>query len=87
MPAKKARLVEAPERAGYYVVYVDKIEEHSAANDPIAVGQVRGALSQQTGPEYARQFIGAIRKQVKVTRNETAIARFRADLVRQGTAR
>lgn len=87
MPAKKARLVEAPERAGYYVVYVDKIEEHSAANDPIAVGQVRGALSQQTGPEYARQFIGAIRKQVKVTRNEAAIARFRADLARQGTAR
>jgi len=87
MPAKKARLVEAPDRAGYYVVYVDQIEEHSAANDPIAVGQVRGALSQRTGQEYAAQFISAIRKQVKVTRNEAAIARFRADLQRQGTAR
>lgn len=87
MPAKKARLVEAPNRGGYYVVYVDKIVEQSAANDPIAVGQVRGALSQQIGQEYARQFIGSIRKQVKVVRNETAIARFRADLARQGVAR
>ncbi|MET0308412.1 MAG: SurA N-terminal domain-containing protein [Sphingomonas sp.] len=87
MPAKKARLIEAPNRAGYYVVYVDQIEEHSAANDPMMLQNVRGALSQQTGPEYARQFISSIRKQVKVTRNEAAIARFRADLQRQGTAR
>jgi peptidyl-prolyl cis-trans isomerase D len=34
MPPKKAKLVEAPNREGYYVVYLDQVEQHSAAGDP-----------------------------------------------------
>lgn len=87
MPAKKARLVEAPDRLGYYVVYLDEIEEHSAAGDQQAIARVRGDIAPVLGPEYARQFVSAIRSQLEVSRNEEAIARLRAELTRQGSAR
>ncbi len=84
MQPKKARLLPAPDRKGYYVVLLDKVEPHDAANDPIAMAGMRSALQQQIPAEYAREFIRAIRNDVKITRNEAAIARFRADLTRQG---
>ncbi|MHA6720273.1 peptidylprolyl isomerase [Sphingomonas sp. RS6] len=84
MPAKTARLVEAPGRAGYYVVYVDSIQPQSAAGDQAILQPVKGALTQLAGNEYQGQFSMAIRKQLKVTRNESALARLRAELERQG---
>jgi peptidyl-prolyl cis-trans isomerase D len=84
MQPKKARLLEAPDRNGYYVVLLDAVEPHDASADPIAMAGMRSALQQQTGAEYARQFIRAIRGELKITRNEAAIARLRADLTRQG---
>ncbi|RYY37592.1 MAG: hypothetical protein EOP59_13715 [Sphingomonadales bacterium] len=84
MAPKKAKLLEAPDRSGYYVVYLESIEEHSAANDPLLLANARSALSQQVGPEIARQFIRAIRADLKITRNEDAIKRLREDLLRTG---
>jgi peptidyl-prolyl cis-trans isomerase D len=84
MPAKTARLVEAPGRGGYYVVYVDTIQPQSAGGNQAALQPVQGALTQLAPAEYESQFSMAIRKQLKVTRNETALARLRADLQRQG---
>lgn len=87
MAPKKAKLVEGPNREGYYVVYLDKVEEHSAANDPAALQRVRGDIAPQVGPEYARQFIASMRNHLKVTRNEKAIAALKAELSRTGSAR
>jgi peptidyl-prolyl cis-trans isomerase D len=87
MAPKKAKLVEGQNREGYYVVYLDKIEEHSAANDPAALQRVRGDIAPQIGPEYARQFVASISNHLKVTRNDKAIAELRADLARTGSAR
>lgn len=87
MAPKKAKLVEGRNREGYYVVYLDKIEEHSAANDPAALAKVRSDIAPQIGPEYARQFIASVRSHLKVTRDDKAIAQLRADLTRQGVAR
>lgn len=84
MQPKKGRTLEAPDRNGYYVVLVDAVEPHDASGDPMAMANMRSALQQQTGAEYARQFIRAIRGELKITRNEAAIARLRADLTRQG---
>ncbi|WP_448664262.1 SurA N-terminal domain-containing protein [Sphingomonas sp. CJ20] len=86
MAPKKAKLVEAENRAGYYVVYLDTIEEHSAAGDRAAIDRVRNDITPQIGGEYARQFIQSLRSDIKVTRNEQAIAALRAQLTRQGTA-
>lgn len=84
MQPKKARLLEAPDRKGFYVVFLDKVEPHDAASDPMAMANMRSALQQQIPAEYAREFIRAIRNDLKITRNEAAIARLRADLTRQG---
>jgi peptidyl-prolyl cis-trans isomerase D len=87
MAPKKAKLVEGRNREGFYVVYVDHVEEHSAAGDPAAMAQKRAELAPQIGTEYARQFIASIRNHVKVTRNDAAIAQLRAELSRTGSAR
>lgn len=87
MAPGKAKLVEGTNREGYYVVHLAQVEEHSAANDPAAIQRVRADIAPQVGPEYARQFISAIRNAVKVTRNDKAIAQLRADLSRTGSAR
>lgn len=84
MAAKKAKLVEGPNRVGYYVVYLDAIEEHDASKDPATMGIARAGIVPQIGPEYARQFIRAIRAAVTVKRNEDAIKRLRDDLARTG---
>lgn len=87
MAPGKAKLVEGANREGYYVVHLAQVEEHSAANDSAAIQRVRGDIAPQIGPEYARQFVEAVRNNVKVTRNEKAIAQLRADLSRTGSAR
>jgi peptidyl-prolyl cis-trans isomerase D len=84
MQPKKARMLEAPNRSGFYIVLVDTVEPHDASGDAMAMAGMRSALQQQIPAEYAREFVRAIRGDVKVTRNEAAIARLRADLTRQG---
>lgn len=85
MAPKTAKLVQAEDRAGYYVVYLDAVEEHSAAGDKAAIDRVRADITPQLGGEYAREFIQSVRSHMKVTRNEKAIAALRAELARQGT--
>ncbi|UYY58821.1 peptidylprolyl isomerase [Sphingomonas sp. S2-65] len=84
MAPKKAKLVEGPNRLGYYVVYLDKVEEHSAAGDQAAIARVRADIAPQVGAEYARQFIRSIRAHMNITRNEKAVAQLRAQLAQQG---
>jgi peptidyl-prolyl cis-trans isomerase D len=84
MAPKKAKLVEGPNRLGYYVVYLDQVEEHSAAGDKAAIARVRGDIAPQVGGEYATQFIRSIRAHMNVTRNEKAVAQLRAQLSQQG---
>jgi peptidyl-prolyl cis-trans isomerase D len=86
MAPKKAKLVEGPNREGYYVVFLREVEQHSAAGDPAAMARVRGDIAPQIGGEFARQFIASVRNQVKVTRNEKAIQQLRSALARTGTA-
>ncbi|MGN8000627.1 SurA N-terminal domain-containing protein [Sphingomonas sp. 22176] len=87
MPAKTARLVEAPNRAGYYVVYVDTIQPGSIAGDPQGpqmLQSITQALGQVGAQEYETQFAASLVSALKVRRNEAAIARLRADLQRSG---
>ena len=84
MQPKTARMLDAPNRSGFYIVYLGTVEPHDASGDAMAMAGMRSALQQQIPAEYAREFIRAIRGDLKVTRNEAAIARLRADLTRQG---
>lgn len=78
MAPKKAKLLEAPNRSGYFVVYLDTIESHDATGDAATMDKVRGEITPQIGPEQREQFLEAIRRDVAVKRNEAAIARLKA---------
>jgi peptidyl-prolyl cis-trans isomerase D len=87
MAPKRAKLVEGPNRIGYYVVYLSGVEEHSAANDPAAQARVQTDISPAISQEYGRQFVNAIRDSLKVKRNDQAIAALKAELASTGSAR
>ncbi|MES2444302.1 MAG: SurA N-terminal domain-containing protein [Pseudomonadota bacterium] len=84
MSPKRAKLTEAPGRAGYYVVFLDAIEEHDAKSNPALMADAQKFYGAQLRQEAAEQFIEGIKRNVKVTRYPAAIEAVRAELTRQG---
>jgi peptidyl-prolyl cis-trans isomerase D len=84
MRAKTAKLLEAPGRAGWFVVYLDRIEEGDAKGNAGLIAQTRQGLGSVSGRELTEQFTIAVRNNVGVKRNESAIAKVRNDM--NGTA-
>jgi peptidyl-prolyl cis-trans isomerase D len=83
---KTAKLVEAPQRAGYYVVYVSEVQEKDAKGDAAAMTRARTEFLPATRQEFNEQFVQSIQKFVVVTRNEANIAALKARLVGSGLA-
>jgi len=73
LPAGKARMVSDTQGRGFFVVKVDKINPANALAAIPLIGQMRSELQQATSDDYARQFVAAIREDIKVRRNEGAI--------------
>lgn len=86
MAAGKAKLVEAPDRSGYFVVHLDQIENGDASKRPEVIADAQRGLGGAMGRELTEQFVGAMNRDVKVTRNEAAIKRVRDELSGQGAA-
>ncbi|WP_343519171.1 SurA N-terminal domain-containing protein [Sphingomonas sp.] len=80
MAAKKAKMTEAPNGGGYWVVWLDEITPGDARGNQALVAQTRSGLSQMIGAEYLEQFVAAARKAVGIKRDEAAIARLKAQL-------
>lgn len=81
MANKTAKLLEAPNQTGYYVIYLDQVERAGAANNPQLLQAMRGDLSKLVGREFVQQFVAAARKDVGVKKNDALIAQTRKDLV------
>lgn len=80
MAEKTAKLLEAPNNAGYFVIYLAQIERHdNKVNDGI-VRAMRADLGKVIGQEYLSQFVRAVRKDIGVKKNDAAIAAVRKDL-------
>ena len=73
LPVGKARMVADAQGRGFFVVKVDKTNPANALAAIPLIGQMRGELQQATSDDYARQFVTAIREDIKVRRNESAI--------------
>ncbi len=73
LQAGKARMVTDTQGRGFFVVKVDKINPANSLAALPLIGQMRGELQQATSDDYARQFVSAIREDIKVRRNESAI--------------
>lgn len=80
MAAKRAKMLEAPNRGGYFIVYLDGIQSGNAANNPPLIASTRQGLGGVIGRELSEQFAGSVRKAVDVKRNDAVLSRLRSDL-------
>ena len=84
MKAKTAKMLEAPGKAGWYIVYVDHVLPGDARGQVQLLEQARSELGQAVAREYAQQFSEAVRRQLGVKKNAKAIADVKAALTGHG---
>ena len=70
----KSRMVAAPNGQGFYIIRVVKIVPGNALNQPSLIARTQTEFGRVLGEEYAQQFVGAIQADLKIERNEKAIA-------------
>jgi peptidyl-prolyl cis-trans isomerase D len=80
----KSRMAPEPGR-GFYVVKVNKIVPGNATLQPTLIGQMQSELQQSVAEDYARQFVAAVRADVKAKRNEAAIQAMKQRLATSGS--
>lgn len=81
MAPRTAKLLEAPNSAGWLIVYLDTIERADPSGRPQVVQAQQADLGRMIGSEYIRQFIEAMRREIGVKRHEDVIAKVRRDLL------
>lgn len=80
----KAKMVPDMQRRGYFVVKVDKVVPANALAALPLVGRMKSEIEQQVSDDYARQFVAAIRADLKVKRNQDAIEAMKKRFASQG---
>lgn len=81
MQKGKAKLLQAPNNGGWFVVTVDKVEPGNPLAENGLIGTVQQALSGSARDEYVQQFMGAVRAQVGVKRDASKVAAAKRSLV------
>jgi peptidyl-prolyl cis-trans isomerase D len=84
MPEKRARVLEIAGGAGWYVVYLDKIEHGDARSAPGLIQATQQQLSGAIGDEYVQQFAAAVRADIGVKKNDAAVAKLKRSLSGNG---
>ena len=79
----KSKIAAEPGR-GFYVVKVNKIVPGNAALQPALIGQMQKELGQSVAEDYAREFLAAVRADVKAKRNDSAIQALKTRLTASG---
>lgn len=80
LPEGKARLLQAPGNAGWFVVHHRARTAGDPAEQPGLIEATRSQFSGMSGDELARQFARAVEMGMEVRRNEDAIRALRARL-------
>ena len=73
-------MIADAEGRGFYVVKVNKVIPGNAMLQPSLISQMQTELKEGLSEDYARQFLQALRREMKVERNEAAIAASQARL-------
>lgn len=81
----KSRMVADPQGRGFFVVKVDKITPGNALLQPGLISQMQNELREPVSQDYAQQFLATVRKEMKLTRNDNAIAAMKARLASGGS--
>ena len=66
----KSKIVADPQGRALFVVKVDKITPGNALLQPNLISQMQNELQQSASDDYARQFVAALRQDMKAKRNE-----------------
>ena len=69
----KSKMFADPEGRGYFIVKVDKIVPGNATLQPSLIGEMQNELQQGLAQDYASEFLAAMRQELGVKRNESAI--------------
>ncbi|MBM6575190.1 SurA N-terminal domain-containing protein [Microvirga sp. SRT01] len=80
MAKGSAKLLEAPQGAGWLIVKLNQVERADASRNPAAIAGARGDISRLIGRELAEQFARAARSELGVKTDSNALARVRKDL-------
>jgi peptidyl-prolyl cis-trans isomerase D len=75
-----AKMLEAPQQGGWFVIKLDKIVPGDATKQPGVVAATRTDLGRVIGREYVEQFTNAVKRAVGVKKNAAEIAKVKADL-------
>ncbi len=87
MAPNTAKTLAAPDDSGWFIIKLDSIASGNAAGNDAAIKAARANIGRSVGREYVEQFAKAVRVDVGVKTNATALARTRAELLGQaGTA-
>jgi peptidyl-prolyl cis-trans isomerase D len=85
LTAGKSRAVPDEQGRGFFVIKVDKITPGNALMQPGLIGGMSHELQRATEDEYARQFLAAIRANLKVKMNPAAITELKHRLLTGGS--
>ena len=80
----QSRMGAVPGGGGFFVVKVNKITPGNAITAPQLITQVQGELGKAVSQDYAEEFLNAVKRQLKVKRNNNAIEAFRTRLTTSG---
>jgi peptidyl-prolyl cis-trans isomerase D len=80
----KSRMMPDPEGRGFFIVKVKKITPGNAMLQPALIGQMQNELQQGMSEDYAREFLAAMRQEIGVKRNDSAIQATKTRLVGSG---
>jgi len=79
-----AKVAPDPQGRGLFIVKVDKVTPGNALLQPGLISQMQTELQQSAADDYAREFVAALRQQMKVERNEKAIQAVKTQLTSSG---
>lgn len=76
----KSRMIDDPQGRGFFVVKVTKIVPGNALLQPGLISQMQNELQQSVSEDYARQFVAAVRAEMKARTNDAVIKAEKARL-------
>ncbi|MFA5989194.1 MAG: SurA N-terminal domain-containing protein [Sphingomonas sp.] len=83
MANNTAKLLEAPQQGGWFIIHLDSVERGDAASQTQVIAAMRSDLAKVVGREYIEQFAQALRDTVGVRKNQNVIDEIKRDLLGQ----
>lgn len=81
MAQGSTKLLEAPDKAGWFVIHLDTITRGDATGNARVIAGTQSDIGNVLGREYVQQFGKAVQQAVGTQRNAAAIAKLKAELL------